>query len=96
MLQSGSRKRLSAQQSLDNLCGVRAIPNTDIADILDLYRYPLDQPNAPEVQSLLTDGKQALRDRALFQLPGFVRPAATQAMAAELVAKNMTAAIIRF
>ena len=60
--------------------------NADIAAIVDLERYPLDRPDAASVQALLTDGRQALRDRALFQLPGFIQPSATVLMARELEA----------
>lgn len=59
----------------------------DIADIINLDRYPFHQPDNPASQRLLDAGRSALEDAALFQLPGFVREDAVSAMAAELEAR---------
>jgi hypothetical protein len=58
-----------------------------IPGIVDLDRYPLHQPDSPAVQELLQLGRAALRKDALFTLPGFLRPEAASAMAAEIEAR---------
>ncbi len=55
-----------------------------IAEIIDLDRYPLDQPASDGYRSLMTDEQAALRDRALFSLGGFVRPEMIAPMAREI------------
>jgi hypothetical protein len=55
-----------------------------IPRIVDLDRYPLHQPDHPAVKELLRQGRAALRHEALFTLPGFLRPEAAAAMAAEM------------
>ncbi len=58
----------------------------DIADIVDLDRYPLHRPDSVAEHALLCAGRAALKNRALFTLPGFVRSQAVAAMAGELEA----------
>lgn len=45
-------------------------------DILDLDRYPLDQPNSPEWDELVQTCRAKLASDGLFNLPGFVRKGA--------------------
>ena len=58
-----------------------------LAGIVDLDRYPLHEAASPAVAELLARGQEALARDALFTLPGFVRPQATEAMATELEAR---------
>jgi len=58
-----------------------------IADLVDTDAYPLDRPDDPAIASLLAKGRAALKDNALFRLPGFVRPHAAEVMASELQAR---------
>ena len=55
-----------------------------MSDIIDLERYPIDQPNTPEakalVQSCLTDSNKT----ALCMLPDFIRPNIITELASEL------------
>lgn len=57
-----------------------------IADIVDLERYPIDQPDSPAGRELLASAQDTLARDALFSMPGFVRPDAVAAMASELEA----------
>ena len=59
-----------------------------LADIVDLDRYPLHEAGSPAVEALLARGWEALARDALFTIEGFVRPQATEAMAAELEARR--------
>ncbi|MEZ5750427.1 MAG: 2OG-Fe(II) oxygenase [Paracoccaceae bacterium] len=45
-------------------------------DILDLDTYPLDRPGSPEWQALVDRCRGDLTRDGMFNLPGFVRPAA--------------------
>lgn len=56
----------------------------DIAAIVDLDRYPLDRPGSPQWEQLVADCRAALRDRGMFDLPGFVHPDVVGATAATL------------
>lgn len=58
-----------------------------LPEIVDLDRYPLHEPDGPAVAMLLREGRARLASDALHILPGFVRPAAAEAMAAELEAR---------
>ena len=60
---------------------------TAIPEIVDLDRYPLQQPDSPVVQALVQHGRAALQRDALFSLPGFVRPELAATMAAEIEAR---------
>ena len=53
-------------------------------DTLDLERYPLDQPQTPGWTRLVQDCRARLAQDGLFNLPGFVRPSALGAAAAQL------------
>ena len=55
-----------------------------IEDIVDLERYPLHIPGQPQYDSLLARGREALEQRALFAMPGFIRSAMLPRMAAEI------------
>jgi len=59
----------------------------DIRQIIDLERYPLDQPGSPGYASLLREGQRALRQGALFSMAQFVRAGAIDPMARELEAR---------
>ncbi len=60
------------------------IATVDIGTIIDLETYPVDRPGDPAYESLLAAGQAALRDKALFSMPGFIRADAVTEMAAEL------------
>jgi hypothetical protein len=47
-----------------------------IAEIVDLDRYPLDRPGSPAWQALVDAARRDLAAEGLFNLPGFLRPAA--------------------
>lgn len=50
-------------------------------DILDLDRYPLDKPGSPEWAALVEECRAAIARNGMFNLEGFVKPAAlTRAM----------------
>ena len=53
---------------------------TDVADIVDLERYPISGLDAPEAKELIGTGRRRLAAEGVFTLPGFVRPAALAAM----------------
>ena len=54
-------------------------------DILDLERYPLDQPDSGAYRSLVSTCRAALAAQGMFNLDGFVTPAALARAAAELL-----------
>ncbi len=53
-------------------------------DILDLDRYPLDRPGTPEWQALVDRCRADLAANGMFDLDGFVRPAAITRALAEI------------
>ena len=50
-----------------------------IADIVDLDRYPLDRPGSPAWQALVDRARADLAAEGMYDLPGFLRPAAIAA-----------------
>jgi hypothetical protein len=46
---------------------------SDIRQLVDLDRYPLDQPDSREYAQLLRDGRAALAEGAQFSMVQFVR-----------------------
>lgn len=58
-----------------------------IESIVDVDRYPLHRPRSAAVARLVREGRAKLEQDALFTMPGFVRPEAARAMAAELEAR---------
>lgn len=54
-------------------------------EILDLDRYPIDRPGAPAAIALVTRCRADLRANGMFNLDGFVRPAAIARAASELL-----------
>jgi hypothetical protein len=54
-------------------------------DVLDLDRYPLDQPGSAAFAALLAACHDALTLHGMFNLEGFVRPAAVARAAAEIL-----------
>ena len=59
----------------------------EIRELIDLDRYPLDQPDHPDYARLLREGREALQDGALFSMQQFVRAEAIAPMVRELEAK---------
>lgn len=57
---------------------------TAIHDIIDLDRYPLDRPGTPEWQALVDNARADLARDGMFNLDGFLKPAAIQSAVAEL------------
>ena len=53
-------------------------------DILDLDRYPLDRPGTPEWQALVARCRADLARDGMFNLEGFVKPAALQRAISEI------------
>ena len=49
--------------------------------LIDLETYPLDQPESPEYAALVTRCRARLKADGMFDLPGFLRPAATRTAA---------------
>ena len=56
----------------------------EIAQIIDLDRYPLDRPESVAVEQLIDQGRTALERHAIFCLKGFVRKGLIAALAKEL------------
>ena len=56
---------------------------TDVANIIDLERYPIGNLQSKHTQALVAIGRQQLADTALFTLPGFIRAEALAAMQQE-------------
>ena len=56
---------------------------TDVADIVDLERYPISRLEAPEAEELVCTGRRRLAADGVFTLPGFIRPDALAAMQEE-------------
>ena len=52
-------------------------------DVVDLRRYPIDEPGRAEYRALVQDCRDQLRDRGVAQLEGFLTPAAVTEMIAE-------------
>lgn len=55
-----------------------------IGDLVDLDRYPIDRPDDPICHRLLADVRGQLTDDGCATLPGFLRPGARSALAAEV------------
>ena len=53
---------------------------TDIADVVDLERYPISELELPAAEALVRTGRDRLAATGVFTLPGFIRPAALAAM----------------
>ena len=58
--------------------------------LLDLERYPLDRPDSPELAGLIARCQKELQSSGMFNLHGFVRPAAIATAAAELLPLTAT------
>ena len=56
--------------------------------LLDLDRYPLHQPDRVSARETRARARTQLLDTGITALPGFVRPAAAQRMAAEALARR--------
>ena len=57
------------------------------AALLDLDRFPIDDPFSPTCQRLVDDCRAQLRESGIATLPGFVKPEAVATMAAEMQAR---------
>lgn len=53
-------------------------------DLVDLRRYPIEDLGSQSAQTLVADCQTRLRDSGAFALPGFVKPEAAAALAAEV------------
>jgi 2OG-Fe(II) oxygenase superfamily len=53
-------------------------------DLIDLDRYPLQEPGSPEWQSLVRRCRDDLAQSGMFNLEGFLKPAAVQRAMAEI------------
>ena len=51
---------------------------------LDLDRYPLDQPGTPAWDAMVAKAKAELAETGMFNLPGFLKPAAQRTAVGEL------------
>ena len=49
---------------------------TDIRDVIDLDRWPLDKPDSPECQALVESCRTLMQTEGMFSLEGFLRPEA--------------------
>jgi hypothetical protein len=63
------------------------MPLPDVNQLIDLERYPIDQPGQPGYEKLLREGRRALEQQALFSMTRFVRPQAIEPMAYQLQAQ---------
>lgn len=54
-------------------------------DLIDLDRYPLDQPQSPRYAALVGHCREELARNGMFNLEGFMRPAAIARAASELL-----------
>ena len=52
-------------------------------DVVDLRRYPINEPGGGEYRTLVQSGRDQLRDHGVAQLAGFLTPAAVSEMIAE-------------
>ena len=55
-----------------------------LGDLIDLERYPIDQPSSPEFAALVARCRHSLETTALCSLPNFVRADALPALLAEV------------
>ena len=63
---------------------IKATAMTDMSDILDFEKYPLDRPGSSEWSALVSDCKAKLAKDGLFNLAGFVKPDAVVEAVEEL------------
>ncbi|MEY2405537.1 MAG: hypothetical protein QOG39_453, partial [Acidimicrobiaceae bacterium] len=56
---------------------------TDVADVVDLDRYPVAALDSPAAKAVIAEHRSALEQRGVSVLPGFVKPAAIEAMVEE-------------
>jgi hypothetical protein len=52
-------------------------------DVVDLRRYPINEPDGGEYRTLVQSGRDQLRDHGVAQFAGFLTPAAVSEMIAE-------------
>jgi hypothetical protein len=48
-------------------------PGKSVQDLIDLERYPLDQPQSPELAAVIAEAHATLDDQGVCLLPGFIR-----------------------
>lgn len=70
---------------------MRAAAQAAGAALLDLDRYPIDDPFSPTCQRLVDDCRAQLRESGVAALPGFVRADAIASMAADMQARAAAA-----
>ena len=59
-----------------------------LADVIDLARYPIDEPDDPRRRALVDYCRAALAFEGACQLPGFMRPPAVESLVDEALAKR--------
>ena len=57
---------------------------SNIEEIIELGRYPVNLPDSPATRKLIRDGREALNEMALFSLDGFIRSDVVDEMVADL------------
>jgi hypothetical protein len=63
---------------------VSALAPADLAGLVDLERYPLDQPEAPALEARIAEARDSLAGKGVALLPGFLAPAALRAAARDV------------
>ncbi len=58
----------------------------DLSDVIDLDRYPLDDPGSPAWQLVVDDARRHVSEDGCLVLPDFLRPAALEQAANEIAA----------
>lgn len=79
--------RRSAARPAPGPVVMRAAAQAAGAALIDLDRFPIDDPFSPTCQRLVDDCRAQLREGGVALLPGFVKPDAIAAMAAEMQAR---------
>ena len=58
----------------------------DLADVIDLDRYPIHEPGSHAAKLMIDDARQHITDDGCLVLPSFLQPAALKLAAAEIAA----------
>jgi hypothetical protein len=70
------------------MASTTAVTTVDLADVIDLSRYPIDDVDNPRREALVDFCRAALAFEGACQLPGFMRPDAVGSLVAEALAKR--------
>jgi hypothetical protein len=57
---------------------------SDPRELVDLERYPVDQPDSPRGRAVIAQARRTLADRGCASLPGFLRPTGVATLVAEV------------